>query len=241
MIKVREYHRPKLGNSEGEYEDAFAFNLRTRRFAIADGASDSIFSNIWAQNLVDSFTKSTVPLRYRKKLVRSLLSQSREKWFNSIEWNDLKWFVKNKAVKGSFSTFLGIEIRKRGNNYHYNGVTVGDSCLFTLNEELFSFPMKQASEFNITPNLMWSGYGSPFNEEYKWDFPKLTSFDGNLLPGDSIILATDSISKWILEDGANRYRFLLESPDPMEKIEELLQAREMRNDDITLAIITLEP
>lgn len=241
MIKVREYHRPKLGNSEGEYEDAFAFNLRTKRFAIADGASDSIFSNVWAQNLVKSFVKTNVPFRYKKKLVNGLLSKSREIWFKSIDWENMKWFVKNKAVKGSFSTFLGLEIRKKGKRYHYRGIVIGDSCFFTLNEELFSFPLKEASEFNITPELLWSGYGSPFNEEYKWDPPELTFFEGDLHQGDSILMATDSLSKWILENGEKRFKFLVESENPLNAIEELLQSKAMRNDDITLAIITLEP
>ena len=49
---VQVFSVPKFGNTEDEYEDAVAFSLPDQRFAIADGATESSFSDRWAQSLV---------------------------------------------------------------------------------------------------------------------------------------------------------------------------------------------
>lgn len=45
----------KEGNKPEEYEDAFAGDPRSGRFAVADGASESSFACLWAKLLVNGF------------------------------------------------------------------------------------------------------------------------------------------------------------------------------------------
>lgn len=242
MIKIREFHRPKLGNVEGEYEDAFAFNMRRKRFAMADGASESVFSGIWARALVNSFVNSRIKLSDPAALAEHMLTEARSSWYDSIKWDELKLFVKNKAVKGSFSTFLGIEFTKGKSSYSYSVVALGDTCFLTSrNNAMISRPIETAADFNITPKLFWSGYGAPFEKTYKWKIPQMLEFSGEIEFGENLIMATDALSKWILENNFNSWEILTKVDEPAMLFNSLLQHRMMRNDDITLAVLTLQP
>ncbi len=241
MISVKEFHRPKLGNSDDEYEDAFACNFKSRRFAIADGASDSVFSNIWASSLVKAFTDTPITFSGDTAFLRNIIYSARRIWYNSIDWESLKLFVKNKALKGSFSTFLGMQIDPSGLDYRFRVIAVGDSCLFMKkNGEVHGFPLDDPSKFNITPKLIWSGYGSPFPEDYNTKIPEIKYYEGTVKPGEQMLLATDAISKWLLENLPESFEKLCRMEDPYRYVTGMLEAREMRNDDITFSAITLE-
>ena len=61
QILVEGFWLPKAGNTEDEYEDALSpkktqgkLERKFPRFAVADGATESSFSGLWAQLLVDS-------------------------------------------------------------------------------------------------------------------------------------------------------------------------------------------
>ena len=59
-VSTRTFHVHKRGGTEAEYEDAFfpdefTDELGAFRCAVADGASESAFANIWAQLLVRGF------------------------------------------------------------------------------------------------------------------------------------------------------------------------------------------
>ena len=48
---------PKRRNAPEEYEDAFACDCELGRFALADGASESSFAEVWARLLVEQFVQ----------------------------------------------------------------------------------------------------------------------------------------------------------------------------------------
>lgn len=240
MITVREYHRPKLGNSEEEYEDSFSYNLNKGRVAIADGASDSIFSNVWARSLVNAFTNGSVTYSADPAFLKSIIFMARRTWYNSIEWDSLRVFVRNKAIKGSFSTFLGVQFEEKKDSFDYRVIAVGDTCYFThKGNKIEGFPLNDPAKFNISPQLIWSGYGSPFPEEYNTKLPKINFYEGSIRKGGRLLFATDAISKWILENSPGSFDRLFSLEDPHGFITGLLEAREMRNDDITFATVTL--
>jgi hypothetical protein len=61
---------PKAGNSDSEYEDAFfprrlkRRNGRRLRFAVADGATETSFSGVWARLLVSSFVRRAIGFEF---------------------------------------------------------------------------------------------------------------------------------------------------------------------------------
>lgn len=240
MNSVLEVHRPKLGNDEREYEDAFAARDDRGKYAIADGASDSIFSGIWARNLVNTFVGMDGPdSEDTSDVIHSLIRSSRDSWYRDIKWGDLGLFVKNKAIKGSFSTFLGIDLHRNDTGYIVDIIAVGDSCImYLLDGKLESFPIDDPGKFSNTPNLIWSGYGAPFSGEFRWKKPEFSTLSLELEEGESIMLATDALSKWILENRETSWDQLMDCGGHESLFDDLRRKREMRNDDITLAIIT---
>lgn len=241
MITVKEFHRPKLGNSEEEYEDAFAYNIDRNRFAIADGASDSIFSGIWARSLAEAFVNIDLKFSSDLQFLKRVIFESRKRWYNSVPWDTLRVFVKNKAIKGSFSTFLGIETERKGNNFDFRGIAIGDSCMFIPGRDgMTGFPLNDPAKFNITPKLIWSGYGSPFPEEYNTKIPDIMYYEGSLPAGSSIVMATDALSMWALSHAPKSFQTLMTEKDPIGLITGLMEKREIRNDDITFSMITLD-
>jgi hypothetical protein len=51
VLSVQAFWLPKAGNTTKEYEDAFDYSIAERRFAVADGATDSAFAGHWARIL----------------------------------------------------------------------------------------------------------------------------------------------------------------------------------------------
>ncbi|MHB1709103.1 MAG: hypothetical protein ACYCT2_06495 [Thermoplasmataceae archaeon] len=243
MIRVRTYRLPKLGNSDEECEDAFSSNGSFSRMAIADGASDSIFSGVWASSLVDQFALIEGRLYDDKgQVLNQLITAARNSWYDRINWKKLSLFVKNKAIKGSFSTFLGVEIEKTPEGYITYASAVGDSCLITKNDgAIHSVPINVPSDFNSTPQLIWSGYGAPFSREFKWKKPVMQKFAFNFAEGSTFMLATDALSKWMLEHRKDSWETLINAENPGAYFDLLRKRKEMRNDDVTLAIVTLGP
>lgn len=62
-LSVQVFWLPKGGHSEEDYEDSFAFSIQKRRFAIADGATETSFAKQWAQSLVQAFVSNPPPFQ----------------------------------------------------------------------------------------------------------------------------------------------------------------------------------
>jgi hypothetical protein len=107
-VSTRAFHVHKRGGTESEYEDAFfpdefTDELGTFRCAVADGASESAFANIWAQLLVRGF--GTKNLR---------IAELQQYWQKTVGSKKLPWFLEKKARRGAFAAFVGLSIRGDG-------------------------------------------------------------------------------------------------------------------------------
>jgi hypothetical protein len=103
---------PKVGNTQNECEDYLMADEQNMRFAVSDGASDSVFSGLWARCLVDTFSQYGNLTGNPDEIINKIYRNSINLWHDKIEWNNLKWNVKNKSVLGSYATFIGMEIKK---------------------------------------------------------------------------------------------------------------------------------
>ncbi len=237
MIRVREFTAPKLGNKPEENEDYLLFDSGRMKFAVADGASDSIFSGVWARALVESYVQSNLSLFDDGAFIEQLVRTARDRWYEEIKWDQLKLFVKNKAINGSFSTFTALEGRDSGDAIEFRVVSVGDSCfLRNDNGALDSFPLSRPEDFNISPKLIWSGYGSPFSKEFKWRKPDFKSMSFTSASVD-FVLATDSVSKWIIEYYPESWDHIIDG-NTLELFSGEISMKKMRNDDLTFLHIT---
>ncbi len=243
MLSVKEFHRPKTGYSESEYEDAFAENRELGAFAVADGATESSFSGIWANALVSTFVEDPPGKEQNDRdAMRGILDTARNRWYTSVEWASLPWFQKNKAILGSYSTFIGLQIDEHKPQKSFRCITIGDSCMFHVSGvKMEPFPFSDYKDLNFTPRLIWSGHGFPIGPKKEVELPGLEARYGKLRDGDILILATDAISKWILQHKNEKpWITLLEEFDDLDTfVGDLIRDHEIKNDDVTLVFISL--
>src|SRR5580693_7202489 len=83
---------PKRGNQAEEYEDAFAGDGETGRFAVADGASETSFAASWARLLVTGYVR-TMP---ESNPGESWLRELQEQWAAEVDAKPLPWYAEIK-------------------------------------------------------------------------------------------------------------------------------------------------
>ncbi len=246
---VQVFSLPKHGNTVDEYEDAYAYS--THRFGIADGATESSFSELWAQGLVKEFI-GTPPKHIRVNPVplEEWLGPLQKEWHKKVPWDRLPWYAEEKARNGAFSTFLGVEITpaptkfklldlfrtRKGIRWH--ALAVGDSCFFHVRENGLakSFPLEKSEQFNSRPLLISS---NPKRNGAVWK--SIQTCEGDCKPNDLFILATDALSAWFLKEveaGKKPWTTLTQIKTQNEFVEfvECQRKNGMRNDDTTLVL-----
>ena len=228
---------PKQGNSEDEYEDAWAADPAVGRFAVADGASETSFAGRWAQLLTEAYLAAPRPPDPAE-----WLPDARRRWSAEVMGLELPWYAEMKREQGAFATLLGVKVRPPAADRHatWRAVGVGDSCLIRVrrNGQMRSFPLRKSSDFGNQPTLVGSR-----------DVPTMTpeQASGSLLPGDRLYLMTDALAQWFMQkrEGGGRpwedAMTVLSAPEPDEAfagwMNELRDREELRNDDVTLLAI----
>ncbi len=145
---------PKEGNSIDEYEDA-AFpmdtvDLETRSFkcAVADGATETSFSGLWAQLLVSGYVDGTPT------------EALQERWRSSLDGKILPWYAEEKAQSGAFAALVGLTIEDGDGSAGrtWEAEAIGDSCLVQVRDKkiLAAFPLSKSEQFNSSPLLISS-------------------------------------------------------------------------------------
>jgi len=181
---------PKAGSRAAENEDATAADPKRVRFAVADGATEGWQSRAWAQHLAGAFIRRPPgPADFP-----GWLAQVRRNWKPKTPKNEA-WYASVKQDQGSFATLLGLEFRRSTDCFSlvWKAVAVGDSCLFLLRGDRFevAFPVGSAADFGTQPPLVPS---SPQRE-----CPEAEWLTGRAEPGDLFLLATDAVSRLLLD------------------------------------------
>jgi hypothetical protein len=225
----RSFLVPKDGHALTECEDAVAGDLKPGRFAIADGAAESYASGDWARRLVAAFTK-TGP-------IDNWLVAPRKAWNREASGSASSWYAEEKLIGGGHATFLGISIQVVDGDPSWQAIAVGDACLFLMSRGALvsSFPLQHSSEFSATPAFVTSHKTEP-----EWKKQR-----GLLCPGDTLLLATDALSKCLFESaesGSFAGRGLVDMTD-VDFAFWVAAARstgKLRNDDVALGVIELK-
>lgn len=229
-IRRRVLWQPKADRSAEEYEDAAFASQETDlplRAAVADGATESAFSGIWANHLVRRFTAegTTEPAPFRERL-RQWQANCQE----IIEQRTpTSWYAQAKAAEGAFAAFLGFVLQPGGT---WRALAVGDCCLFHVRdaEVIEQWPVEDASDFTNHPALLSS--------RPEHDVPALLEQDGRWQGGDAFVLATDALAAWIMTEPAG---LLALGPEGFEEsVEAARSAGVLRNDDVTALVLEIE-
>ncbi len=221
---------PKQGHSREEYEDAFAIADETwpRRFAVADGATESAYSRVWANMLV----KGYVDVGPDADEIASWMDERRAAWrtFVKAQEQDMPWYSAAKVHEGAHATLLGCTFEADG---FWEALSIGDCCLFQLrdSELITTWPFTDADAFTNMPPLL-SSQESDKPADVQW-------MSGSWEAGDRFLLATDAVASFLLSDGRAK-RFARPEVNREALIATARAQGAIRNDDCTLLVLTAE-
>ena len=178
--------------SEFQHDDGSAASL----IAISDGASESVYSGLWARKLVDAAepnwpTLSDDELNQRVEEVRQEFSPTESESLTPFT----KIFVRNKFLsQGSQATLLVLTVTgsRDSDSHKLRALSIGDSCLllFRENGEVCPFPVRTSNDFGLEPRLVQS------RSQDRLDCRR---WDDKMEPGDLLLVCTDAVGKWALQ------------------------------------------
>jgi hypothetical protein len=204
------------------------------RFAVADGASESIFAGEWARMLCEGFVADRAVARK----VGPWLTLAKERWRALGGDRPVPWHVAEKLEDGAFATFLGVCVEAgRKSAARWDAVAVGDTCLFLVEGDTLrgAFPVEQAGAFGTRPQLVGSR---------QWSRVGVARARGTLAAGARLLAMTDALAEWFLaehEAGRAPWRelgLLTETSFPAW-VDARRADRGLKNDDVTLLVIEL--
>jgi hypothetical protein len=246
---------PKAGSSVGEYEDAFApargrpgHAVARKRFAVADGASESLLAGRWAKLLVRTFcgASSDAP-------PASVFAHALAQWPGVLseylrgrerQGEPIQWFEEPGLERGAFATFVGLELDTAGSSRRWRAVAVGDSCLlhFRAGELFEAFPREPGDSFDTAPPLICSRMTDSGTVA-----ARALHREGTFETGDTFLLVTDAVAAWFLDAQAGGRGSWAKSffdastrRDFNDWVRELRDDGSMRNDDVTVMQIRVE-
>lgn len=237
----------KAGNRREEYEDAWAVrgsdSPRQVRVAVADGATETSFSALWAILLAERWARG----RESGPEFVARLGAARRLWRGRVGRRPLPWYAAEKARQGAYAAFLGVSLNARTGAWR--AVAVGDCNLFHLRglgpglRLVQAFPLERSDEFGSSPFLLGS-----LVRRGEDPVPLLRQAGGVLAGDGMLLLASDALSAWLLRrEESGRPAWGAASPlglDDEGEFEALVaEARRdgARNDDMTLVRITPRP
>ena len=230
---ARAYRLPKHGSSEAEYEDAVARSpgrAYPRRFAVADGASESSFARLWAELLVEAYARGRL---CAATLCHDLLPLQ-ALWRAEVDRKPLPWYALEKARSGAFSALAGLTVREDGT---WHALAVGDCCVMHVRGDrlLSSFPLADAAAFDNRPRLLGS------NAERNGHLADLAAVArGTWEPGDGFLLMSDALAAYVLRrvhdegHGVGETLGFMGQQGFRRWTAARRAARVLRNDDVTL-------
>lgn len=256
-LRLRALHAPKDGNTEHEYEDAYAVQKlapvgtadgaaagppTTFTVAVSDGASSSVFAREWARLLVGAFAAGPFPAASEANARVARLGQT---WRDQVKSGPsaLPWYAEEKLTQGSHASLLVVTWDLTGART-FSARALGDSCLFVVRRGRLkhAFPVTRAADFGNHPHLLGTELGTAARAEHA---PTFLALDRSYEPGDRFLLMTDALAHWFLaehEAGRKPWDAL---PAEQSKLAPWLDARRangsLKNDDVTLLALNVLP
>jgi len=245
LFESRVFKLAKDPEHPEEDQDAYRIDARRGIAAIADGVTSGIFSGRWAEILTEAAVDEP-PNPGDKRAFAQWLAARRESWHQKIDTSDLAWFQRAKLRQGAFSTLLWIELNQIEKTKEQSigscrlrATAVGDSCLFHVRDGriLQNFPIETAAEFESDPVVIGS------IDLKRDELLEFKSLEIRCRPGDLLVLCTDAVAAWALEQHEQGQPpawddYWQMSPETWEQeIRALRHERHMRYDDATLVLL----
>jgi hypothetical protein len=236
-LRTQQVLLPKSGFDSSECEDFIGIDQENCRFAVADGATEAFDARNWAQRLAESWVRSDSELT--SETFHEWVAREGLALHSSWSQLTLPWYAEEKASKGSFAAFVGVELDLVSDQPSWKAVALGDACLLHCRDGALvkSFPLSQSASFNSAPLLVAS---DPVI--YKSSADSLVIESGRCQHNDILFLVSDAAAAWHLErfERNDFSDILRDTSEPEAAIffENERDAGRIRNDDI--AVIRVE-
>ncbi len=254
QIKALKYWKTEHG--EEGCQDAYRLDESKGLFAVADGAGTSLFPAIWARILVEQFIAAPLMSDYPFEVewwLRPALEIYKTRIPAMSQLRD--WSIQQKALsQSSDSTLAAVRIvASDAISARAQLLVFGDSCVIIGNRQtqnIHSFVLHDPDQF-AQPPICLPSLLRVFNR----DFHSGHTQEETLGPDDIVVIASDAVSKWIIDGGGGRFTDNEEASKQWQSfqavcactdetwptfIEECRASKEMINDDCTALILDLQ-
>jgi hypothetical protein len=238
----------KSEHEEETCEDACNDDSTRGLFAIADGAGTTLFSNIWAKVLVECFV--SLPLLSEDPFeVEWWVRQAQELYKQRMpQLSNVAWNAQQKMQsEASYATLATLRIsRIQEDAAQAEFLSIGDSCIFlrkAQSEQFTAFPVMQVADFDKPP-ICFPSKLSLFNRS----FHRCITQSVTLSAGDTLLLATDAVSRWLVSAGKGRFAQPIDAWQALCEqtaeswpafIRECRERNEMVDDDSTALLLSI--
>jgi hypothetical protein len=255
----------KGNESVARSQDAFALDNDLRRYAVTDGVSRSFLPSYWARILSTHFVHQGQGVEdeaYFAEWLRECNNeweQRAQQWIEQAEKrrqeqgliNATEW--QQHITLGAQATLIGCTLLPAAKNggTHIQVTAIGDANFFLVRHthngtwEYAAYPYTDPAAFGTTPNaLATAAVNSPKRLQRTWSWIGKQTFEGQR--GDYIVLATDAIAKWLLQQlqsGQEDWRCLLDPNTTSSTLGRLIfmerATRRLEDDDVTVLVVPL--
>jgi hypothetical protein len=197
-VEIRPFLLQKENSDFAECEDAIGINADANRFAIADGATEAFDAGNWAKRLAGSWVEAE-PAPLSLESFPSWVGAQGKLLHQSWEGRTLTWYAEEKARKGSFAAFVGVQFQTRAEALTWKAVALGDACLIQRRGDsiLRSLPVAHHASFNSSPVLV------PSHESmHASALAQAVAEAGTFAREDVFLLLSDAGAAWYLEQFA---------------------------------------
>lgn len=180
-----------------DWEDAGGFDMQDNCYAVADGASAAYRAREWATQLVTHYVREPPAAAANGDAAFRWFSRCAEGWQVANADEEVEWYHREAAKRGSFAAFLGVRLVPTGAGFRWNAIAVGDSCLLHIRESALAkaFPLANPADFNQSPDLVPSSTSG-----VEKIHGKVMTSSGDAVPGDLLLMCTDALAKVLLEE-----------------------------------------
>lgn len=238
-LRTQQILLPKSGFESSECEDSIGSDEQNCRFAVADGATEAFDARNWAERLAHNWVRSDSALT--PEAFHEWVAIEGQELHSSWKQLTLPWYAEEKALKGSFAAFVGVELDLRTDEPAWKAIALGDACLLHCRDGALikSLPLSNSASFTSAPLLVASD-----PTIYKTSEQSLVIDAGSCENNDVLFLVSDAAAAWYLERfEQNNFSDVFESHDSdalAEFFENERQAGRIRNDDIAVMRLELQ-
>lgn len=241
----------KIGYEAEKNQDYIGFDPDTYTAIVSDGAGEAMYSGIWSRLIVEAGMEDPANALLLDKW--DWLDSAMENWMGhaASRFQSMNFWQQEKIKTGSAATFLIINLVKNPDDtISWKASAVGDSNLFIFRNGRLteSFPMKDPSEFNVTPPLVYIVPNSDLSDvEFHGCIMEtdILHMEGTARPGDVFLYGTDAVSLKLLsivkEEGENALSNVLgwDADAWREAVMNWREEGSIQDDDSTLGIFTV--